>query len=188
MNEQRAAKAALRRVLGSRRRARGADDLALATAALNEQARRCDAQVVAAFVPVSGEPGDLTTLEILRDRRRVLLPVVEPGSRELGWAEYAGPDTLVRGPLGLLQPPASDPALSLHDVEVVLAPAVALTERGERLGHGGGFYDRALRGIPTDRIVGVVHDDEVVDELPVESHDLRVRWLLTPSGLRGATG
>jgi 5-formyltetrahydrofolate cyclo-ligase len=64
---------------------------------------------------------------------------------------------------------------------VMLVPALAVDRRGRRLGRGGGFYDRTLplcaRGA---RLVAVVRDDEVLDEVPDEPHDVPMTHVLTP--------
>jgi 5-formyltetrahydrofolate cyclo-ligase len=63
----------------------------------------------------------------------------------------------------------------------MLVPALAVDRRGVRLGRGRGFYDRSLVhrqvGAP---LIAVVRDDEVVDELPVEPHDVAMTHALTP--------
>lgn len=173
-------KAALRSAYAERRARRSDDALTRAAEQLRARARRCEAGTVAAFVPVRGEPGSVAVLDELAARARVLLPVLGRVGEPLQWAAYAGAEGLVRGPLGLLQPPAGDGS-SLAEAEVVLVPAVAIGLDGSRLGHGGGFYDRALAGLASDRLVGVVHDDEVADALPMGRHDVHVGHLCTPS-------
>jgi 5-formyltetrahydrofolate cyclo-ligase len=74
---------------------------------------------------------------------------------------------------------------AIADVDLVLVPAVAVDRRGHRLGRGGGSYDRALARTRA-RTVALLHDGELVDELPVEPHDVAVGWVVTPSaGLVG---
>jgi len=61
----------------------------------------------------------------------------------------------------------------------------SLVRRGVRvrLGRGAGFYDRSLPlAAPTARLVAVVRDDELVDRLPAEPHDVRMTHALTPNG------
>ena len=66
---------------------------------------------------------------------------------------------------------------------VVLVPALAVDRAGVRLGRGAGFYDRSLPlAAPTARLVAVVRDDELVDRLPAEPHDVRMTHALTPNG------
>jgi len=69
------------------------------------------------------------------------------------------------------------------DADVVLVPLLAWDEKGQRLGYGAGYFDRALARISPAQIAAVVYDDEVLDEVPVEPHDRPVGAALTPSGL-----
>lgn len=179
----RARKAQLRSEYAGRRASRSAAEKQRLDALLLQRARECGGTTIAAFVPVRGEPGSLEVLDELARRARVLLPVTGPIGQPLEWAAYAGAEQFVPGPLGLLQPPAGDGS-TLRDAEVVLVPAVAIGLDGTRLGHGGGFYDRALAGLPAKRLVGVVQDDEVAATLPVQPHDVRVGWLCTPTRLQ----
>ena len=142
------------------------------------------ASTVCAYVPVGSEPGSLPLLDALRGRgNRVLVPVTNPDG-PLGWAEYTGEADLVAADFGLREP--SGRALApdaVAQATLVLVPALAVDRRGVRLGRGAGFYDRTLHlADPSARLVAVVHDDELVDELPEDPHDIRMTHALTPSG------
>lgn len=144
------------------------------------------ADVVAAFVGVGTEPPTLPLLRALRDAgAEVLLPVVLPDGL-LEWGRLPDvPDALERGPLGLLEP--APPYLGLDalaQARLVLVPALAVDRRGNRLGRGRGYYDRALASLrdPAVPVLAVVFDDELVDEVPYEAHDRRVSGALLPSG------
>lgn len=182
MSDLDAAKSAARAAVRTARARRAPAERAAVSAALAELARRCPATSVAAFVPMPDEPGDVGVLDVLAAGRRVILPVIGGRHAPLQWGEYAGADALLPGPFGTRHPPA-DPALSLEQVEAVLVPALAVTGDGLRLGQGGGFYDRSLVGVPRARLVAVVHDDEIVAELPVGAHDVRVGAIASPAGL-----
>jgi 5-formyltetrahydrofolate cyclo-ligase len=176
----------LRKRLLSARAARPAEEVTAAGAALAAHAVGAWRTLpsLAAFASVGTEPPTRPALDALREHGvRVLLPVVD-GTR-LRWAPYDGWSRLVDGPFGLLQP-AAGPLTGepLDETPVVLVPALAVDSRGHRLGRGGGFYDRALAGVEPGRVVAVVFDDEVVDDVPVESHDRSVGAVLTPGGLR----
>ncbi len=118
---------------------------------------------------------------------RVLLPVVrhdEAGLRvPLQWGEYRH-GGLVQTPFGLREPAEPWlPADAIATATVVLVPALAVDRAGVRLGRGAGFYDRSLPlAAPTARLVAVVRDDELVDRLPAEPHDVRMTHALTPNG------
>ncbi|WP_425415095.1 5-formyltetrahydrofolate cyclo-ligase [Rhodococcus phenolicus] len=139
---------------------------------------------VCAYVPVGSEPGSLSLLDALRHTgSRVLVPLTSPDS-VLEWAEYTGEDDLVAAEFGLREPrgPVLAPA-TVAQAAVVLVPALAVDRRGVRLGRGAGFYDRTLHlADPSARLIAVVRDDELVDELPEDPHDIRMTHALTPGG------
>ncbi len=93
-----------------------------------------------------------------------------------------GVSGLVRGRWGLLEPPEPWlPESALAEAALVLVPALAVDLRGVRLGRGRGFYDRSLADRdPRARLIAVVRDDELVDELPADPHDVRMTHALTP--------
>ncbi|MDD4867729.1 MAG: 5-formyltetrahydrofolate cyclo-ligase [Mycobacterium sp.] len=144
------------------------------------------AGTVCAYAPVRTEPGSIGMLDMLRRRaNRVLLPVVRTDADDrplpLQWGEYR-PGALLPAPLGLLEPPEPWlPASALAEAGLVIVPALAVDRRGMRLGRGAGFYDRSLPGRdPQARLIAVVRDAELVDELPAEPHDVPMTHALTP--------
>ncbi|HKN96374.1 MAG TPA: 5-formyltetrahydrofolate cyclo-ligase [Pseudonocardiaceae bacterium] len=168
---------AARRLVPAEQRAREAHALAAAAVAI-------PAGVVCCYVPVGDEPGSLELITALAGAgRRVLLPVVV-GAAPLEWADYAGPDSLTPGPYGLLQPSGPHQgAAAIGRADLVLVPALAVDRAGHRIGRGGGHYDRSLPlARPGTPLVAVVRDDEIVDELPNESHDVPMTAALTPAG------
>ena len=83
--------------------------------------------------------------------------------------------------------PDSDPAAALpadpRSLDVVIVPGLAFTRRGDRLGQGGGWYDRLLAELPDDcTTIGVGFSIQLVDDLPVEPHDTRVDVVITEDG------
>jgi 5-formyltetrahydrofolate cyclo-ligase len=122
---------------------------------------------------------------LLRRTGRVLLPVARTtgGGTPLAlkWGEYR-PGRLATARFGVLEPAGPWlPAKALSEANVVLVPALAVDRQGVRLGRGGGFYDRSLvNRNPQVRLVAVIRDQELVDELPCEPHDVRMTHALTP--------
>jgi 5-formyltetrahydrofolate cyclo-ligase len=141
---------------------------------------------VCAYVPVGAEPGSIEMLDVLLQRaNRVLLPVARTTADNspvaLQWGEYR-PGQLVAARFGLLEPAGPWlPATALADASVVLVPALAVDRTGVRLGRGRGFYDRTLVSRnPHARLVAVIRDEELLDELPHEPHDVPMTHALTP--------
>ena len=141
---------------------------------------------VCAYVPVGAEPGSIEMLDVLLQRaNRVLLPVARTTADNspvaLEWGEYR-PGQLVAARFGLLEPAGPWlPATALAEASVVLVPALAVDRTGVRLGRGRGFYDRTLVSRnPHARLVAVIRDEELLDELPHEPHDVPMTHALTP--------
>jgi len=179
-------KAELRAQILARRSARPADQRAAAGKqirdAVLDEPRVQMAGTVAVYYSIGTEPDTRGLVFALWKRGSyVLLPVLRP-DRDLDWASYEGPDSLVPGPRGLLQP--AEPPRGVDAVaraDAVLVPALAVDRAGRRLGRGGGSYDRALARIgPLVPLIALIYDDELVERVPAEGHDVPVRATVRP--------
>ncbi len=140
---------------------------------------------VAAYVSIGHEPGTGLLIERLHAAgKRVLLPIVLP-DLDLDWAWYAGPDSLVRARMGLLEP--SGPRRGVEAIgtpDAVLVPGVAVDRHGMRMGRGGGCYDRALGRVPVGTFVcALLYASEVLAEVPHTDHDRPVTAVATEIGI-----
>jgi len=140
---------------------------------------------VAAYLSTGAEPGTLQLVGWLAAHNvRVLLPMLSRG-RAPSWAPYAGPDALRLGRHGILEPataPLDEDGLA--EADLVVAPALAANTEGDRLGRGGGWYDRALaHANPRVPVWVLLNTDEVLPAIPVHPWDRRVTALVTPTAL-----
>jgi len=182
-----AEKAALRRRLLAGRAQLSPDQRAAAARALRDAVLELPqaqmAGTIAAYYSLASEPDTHGLVYALWKRGSyVLLPLLRPDA-DLDWASYEGPDSLRPGPRGLAEP--AEPPRGMEAVtraDLVLVPALAVDRGGIRLGRGGGSYDRALArvgpGVPT---IALVYDGELLDEVPADDHDQRVRLVARPS-------
>jgi 5-formyltetrahydrofolate cyclo-ligase len=141
------------------------------------------AGTIAAYYSIGTEPDTHGLIYALWKRGTyVLLPILLPDG-DLDWASYEGPDSLLPGPRGLSEPgepPRGTDAVRRADV--VLVPALAVDGAGNRLGRGGGSYDRALARVgPLIPLMALLYDDELVDRLPTAAHDVPVRAVVRPT-------
>lgn len=135
------------------------------------QALLAAATTVASYLAVGQEPA-------VPPRPGWLLPVLRDDD-DLDWAVFDG--HLTQGRHGLIEP--AGPRRGLDAVaacDLVLVPALLVDLQGHRLGKGGGSYDRALTRA-TGLTVALLHDGEIVDDVPVEEHDVAVKAVATPS-------
>ena len=171
-----AAKAALRAaVLASRAQLTAAErDAAGAAIAVALHDVLTTARLVAAYAAIGSEPPTVAAVALCRE---VLLPVLRP-DHDLDWAHGPAHAATARGLLEPVGPRLGVDALA--ECDVVLVPALAVDGAGNRLGRGGGSYDRALRRT-SGLTIAVLYDGEQVDVVPSEPHDVPVTAFVTPS-------
>lgn len=181
-----AAKIELRRRLGAARRIRPDRERAAARTAIAGHllAHLETASTVCAYHPLPTEPLDPLLLDTLAARGVTVLVPVVTGAEPLDWCRHAGP--LRPGPLGIPEPTGLRlGAAAIRSADTVLVPALAVDGAGNRLGRGGGHYDRSLALLDasgTVRTVALVYDDELLDAVPFEACDVPVAAIVTPSG------
>ncbi len=80
---------------------------------------------------------------------------------------------------GIWEPPASAPGFIPQGEPLILVPGLGFTLRGERMGRGGGFYDRFIRSLAGTafQTLGVCWEGVLCGELPLEEHDQTLHWL-----------
>lgn len=155
-----------------------------------EHPRWSEAEGVAAFVGVRGEPDTRPLLRAaLAAGKRLWLPRVSDDRARIEFLPVASLDELVPGVMGLLEPPRGAPA-PLHAAQglgLILVPGLAFDRAGRRLGFGKGHYDRALAGVRLRELptrVGLCLEEALEpggEPLPADEHDVPMHWVLTPS-------
>lgn len=87
---------------------------------------------------------------------------------------------ILAGRFGIREPGERCPLLELARMDLTLVPGLAFDFRGRRLGRGKGHYDRLLESVG-GVACGVAFDEQIVEEVPVEPHDARVNFIVTPT-------
>jgi len=126
---------------------------------------------LALFAPRLAEPD----LDLLWDLGLVEHPLVSyPRCRgnRLSFHPVSALSELVPGRFGILEP---TPGRSPERLDLIVVPGLAFTAEGNRLGRGGGFYDRFLSTIPeTTFKIGVCFEFQRVSKIPHEPHDVKM--------------
>lgn len=181
-------------------RNQAADDLAVhgltwANQQLSEQLAsgrlRSGSATFAAYLGVGTEPPTLPLIKALYAAgNRILLPVCLP-ERRLSWVYWTPEAVFTRSKYAPIQEPVGEH----HDISVVgsstgiFLPATAVDRTGNRIGQGGGYYDRLLAELSEGGWnvpgIAIVYDGEVLAEgsIPAEPFDRPVRSILTPSAI-----
>jgi 5-formyltetrahydrofolate cyclo-ligase len=183
-SEKRALRAELRERRRIRTSTRTTQDSASLTANLQKVTTDVGARSVSAYLSLPEEPDTRAFLRWAADQGlRVLLPVSRDDGL-LDWAPYDGEeeDADILG----LPTPTSEllGPIAINDVDLILVPAAAVDRSGMRMGWGRGYFDKTLgsmEGCPP--VYAVIFDDELVDAVPRERHDMPVNGVVTPSGI-----
>lgn len=116
---------------------------------------------------------------------RIALPRVTTLDKPMEFRLHTDPyeeSDLESGVWGLRQPGVEAPVVV---PEVLFMPLVGFTTKGDRLGQGGGYYDRYLAAHPQTIAVGMAWDVQEVPELPLELHDMKLSAIVTPTRVLG---
>lgn len=193
-------RAALRQHFRSQRNALSDRARLIAALKLCKQVQRLNcfrrARRIAAYHPSDGEI-DVRPLmaAALARKKRVALPVVDRRSRpDMQFAEWSPGVPMRHNAYGILEPLRADRRLvAASALDLVLVPLVAFDESGNRLGMGGGYYDRrfaflAQRSMQRPILVGVAYEFQKTDALENESWDVPLTWVVTERSVHRGKG
>lgn len=143
-----------------------------------------NAKIVAAFFPTRTEPQIQPLLQGLANTRTLLLPRVLP-HHQLEFVEIHDIHTELRpATFGLMEPHLHSQAWAGDPPDVILVPGIVYGKYGERIGHGGGYFDRFLPKIPHAVRVGVALNCQFLQrELAIHPHDVRMSYIVSPTGI-----
>ena len=89
-------------------------------------------------------------------------------------------DEIISGQFSIREPRTNCVEIPSREIDLVLVPGIALDLQGRRLGRGKGFYDRLLAEIRGVKC-GIAFDEQIVEKIPAEPHDIRMDFILTPT-------
>ena len=142
--------------------------------------------VISVYYPIPGEASPLAYARWFAEQgHAVALPWFAARGSPMQFKLWDNPfdeGGLVPDPYGAMQPPADAPDAR---VDVAIVPLLGFTAAGQRLGQGGGHYDRLLAVQPALVPIGLAWDCQLVDALPLEPHDRPLRAVVTPTRFYG---
>ena len=178
-------KAALRKKLRTQRRNLSAE---MAAAASSEVCRKLvsldafkEAELILAYMSSKNELDVANAVEAAREAgKRIAFPLcIADGGLRLLVPENAS--AFNAGSYGILEPdPKRSCEVAAEELDLIIVPAVAFDREMQRLGQGGGYYDRLLEKTNAFT-VGVGYDFQLVDRIPRENHDASLDCVLLPS-------
>jgi 5-formyltetrahydrofolate cyclo-ligase len=141
------------------------------------------AHVLFFFASFRSEVNTLDAIaQLLRNGKRVVLPKVNREGHALLLYEVKGIEELTAGYMGIPEPAVltEERMVAINGVDVVIIPGVGFDAEGNRIGYGGGYYDRLLSSLTRDvPVVAPAYEEQIIDSIPSEPHDIRADMIVT---------
>lgn len=138
------------------------------------------AQTIASYLP---DDGEIFTDDIHKnawpEKKIIALPIMQD-DQQLQFTLYNDQDELSTGRWGIRQPKTFT-LITEDEIDIVLVPLVGFDQKGNRLGRGGGFYDRFLCRCANAVFIGLAHDFQYIQDLPSAEWDIPLQFVITPS-------
>lgn len=128
-----------------------------------------NAKVVMLYYPIQNEPDLRPLMEEYKDQKILLLPVAH--RKDIEMRQYKGKDQLRTGHFGILEPTGE---AYTGEPELIIVPGVAFDKNFNRLGRGGGYYDRFLKNFTKATKFAVAYDFQLVKKVPAASYDIKM--------------
>lgn len=173
-------KQSLRREIRQKKRNMTQEEIDTASEELKRQflasAWYCEAKTIYGYLPYNQEVRTIPILEqALRDGKRVAVPKVY--GQEMKFIYLEDLRQVETGYCGIPEPIADEPVAE-DATALVLMPGLAFDRLGNRMGYGGGFYDKFLEKEPGHPTVALCYAFQMVEEIPVEAYDKKVDCVL----------
>lgn len=173
-----------REVLHRLKAAAAADPAQLRSAALREKLASVlegSARCVGIYAPL---PHEVNLLPLLHEypQHSYAFPRCMP-ERKLQFCIVRNlEDDMEPGAMGIPAPARHTRTVTPMEIDILIVPGVAFTPQGDRMGYGGGYYDRFIPQCTNARVMALAFDEQLKETLPTEEHDLRIPELITNMG------
>ncbi len=161
-----------------------AEDIEAATSIFFDAIKPEKSHIVAGYWPKGREFDPTHILEACLDRGHVCaLPKIQKGTQRLKFMPWKRDTVLQKSTFGIMEPEDTTEILP----DILLVPMLSFDRKGYRLGQGGGYYDATLehlRSLKNIIAIGIGFTSQgVLFNLPIEPHDQRMDYILTPLGI-----
>lgn len=135
-----------------------------------------EAKYILAYYPLPDELDIRDFIMNIDKSKTILLPIVNNEDLELGI--YKGKSHLSKGSYNILEPIDNKLFTDYSKIDIVIVPGIAFSREGFRLGRGKGYYDRFLQKVMNAYKIGVGYDFQILEEIPIEPHDVKLDLIL----------
>tara|TARA_B100002052_G_C15766177_1_gene544778 strand:- start:399 stop:983 length:585 start_codon:yes stop_codon:yes gene_type:complete len=142
-------------------------------------------KIISSFISIKSEISTSKLNQIILEEKKTLcLPVIDKPNNPLIFREFKKNTKLVKGFMNILEPAQNEKKLI---PDILFVPCLAFDDKGYRLGYGGGYYDKTFEYFnKTNKqyiSVGYAFDEQKIFNLPVDSHDIKLDFIMTEKSL-----
>lgn len=150
---------------------------------LYAQKEWAEAKTVGITISMENEVNTYAIIEkAWEEGKKVVVPKCNKETRTMSFRQISNFDQLEIVYMNLREPiPARTEEVNADDIDLQIVPGVAYTERGERIGYGGGYYDRYLLHYK-GKTLSLAYSFQIVEHIPVEPFDKNVEKIITEKG------
>ncbi len=142
------------------------------------------ARVITTYVPMRGEVDPSMIVDAARKAGKIVaLPRIDLEADEMRFFVWAEGAELEESGYEFLQPPPGAEPVNDDDVDLVLTPALAIDERGHRIGFGKGYYDHFLTRLKNATSIALIYDFQRMAEVPDTPGDVPVDFWAWDEGV-----
>ena len=141
--------------------------------------------IVSSFISINSEINteDLNNLIFIRNKI-LCLPVIEKKNSHLIFKQFKREENFVKGHMNISEPQNKNKVLN---PELIFVPCLAFDKKGNRLGYGGGYYDRTFAYLNkiNHRFISVAYayEEQELDYIPIDKFDFKVDYVITEKNL-----
>ena len=182
-------KKSIRTEMLQRRKSLSDDDIVVASESMCMQLLSClkthdNCSEIALYYPINGEISPLPALaEMLAQGYQVSLPMINEMG-EMSFIRWHGEkDELIEGKLSIPTPKSSSKKADKIIPDIILLPLVAFDKKGNRIGYGGGYYDKTIAFLRqtgyAPKLIGLGYDWQEIENIQPENHDVQLDYVVT---------
>lgn len=138
-----------------------------------------NSKVVFFYVSVGSEVQTHDMIKEILDKKKVAVPMPEKANKTLSASELLNFNELEPGSFSILEPKKEFVRIvNPKDLDLVVVPGIAFDKKGNRIGHGRGYFDRFLENISVPKIA-LAYEMQIVDNIPADKNDVGVDFIVT---------
>lgn len=117
----------------------------------------------------------------LKDKKNVYVPKTDMNKKEMIAVKIHSLSELNVDSYGILAPVNVDKTLIANKFDIIVMPGVAFDKLGNRIGYGGGYYDKYIKNnIRATKKIALAYEEQIIERIESEIHDIKVDYIISP--------